>query len=172
MNSTLHMVLAIDIAAFHKFTYWEQELRFSGGSSTPATSSFAFGSWVLALAHSCLAMRFPGLRGAYSHACVDVPYQRPCSPHILVARYSYTMSLVNAGTSLNVLFISDSPTTNSTIQLLDITTYGERYRWSKEAAYWRANAVTLCFSVASRESFRHPSGLSPTFFKISIVLSL
>ena len=143
-----------------------------------------------------------------------VPYQRPCSPHFLVARYSYTMSLVNAGTSLKVLFISDpkvgissfltvlrgkpfpnlyipthadiiglhakiphrspaedskswenwpnqlepttdsdSPTTNSTIQLLDITTYGEIYRWSKEAAYRGANAVVLCFSVARRESF-------------------
>lgn len=48
---------------------------------------------------------------------------------------------------------SDSPTTKSTIQLLDITTYGEIYRWSKEAAYRGANAVVLCFSVARRESF-------------------
>lgn len=49
---------------------------------------------------------------------------------------------------------SDSPTTKSTIQLLDITTYGEIYRWSKEAAYRGANAVVLCFSVARRESFQ------------------
>jgi len=48
---------------------------------------------------------------------------------------------------------SDSPTTKSTIQLLDITTYGEIYRWSKAAAYRGANAVVLCFSVARRESF-------------------
>jgi len=48
---------------------------------------------------------------------------------------------------------SDSPSTKSTIQLLDITTYGELYRWSKETAYRGANAVVLCFSVARRESF-------------------
>jgi len=48
---------------------------------------------------------------------------------------------------------SDFPTTKSTIQLLDITTYGEIYRWSKEAAYRGANAVVLCFSIARRESF-------------------
>ena len=48
---------------------------------------------------------------------------------------------------------SDTPTTKSTIQLLDITTYGEVFRWSKEAAYRGVNAVVLCFSVARRESF-------------------
>ena len=142
-----------------------------------------------------------------------LPILTPYSPPFLVARYSYTMSLANASTSLKVLFIGDpkvgissfltvlrgkpfpnlyipthadivdlhaivphysptedskawedwpnlseptdsnSPTTNSTIQLLDITTYGEIYRWSKEVAYRGPNAVVLCFSVARRESF-------------------
>ena len=146
------------------------------------------------------------------------PLSTPCSPLFLAARYSYTMSFVNASTSLKVLFIgdpkvgissfltvlrgkpfpnlyipthadivdlhamvphrspaedskawgdwpnnsstrpeptadSDSPATKSTIQLLDITTYGEIYRWSREAAYRGANVVVLCFSVARRESF-------------------
>ena len=39
MNPMLQMVLGIDIAAFHRFASWEQELRFSGGSVTPAASS-------------------------------------------------------------------------------------------------------------------------------------
>jgi GTPase SAR1 family protein len=69
---------------------------------------------------------------------------------------------------------SDSSTTKSTIQLLDITTYGEIYRWSKEAAYRGANAVVLCFSVARRESFESlKSKVSrlPPFFWSSVSLA-
>ena len=59
----------------------------------------------------------------------------------------------NLSGQLELATHGDCPTTKSTIQLLDITTYGEIYRWSKEAAYRGANAVVLCFSVARRESF-------------------
>lgn len=66
----------------------------------------------------------------------------------------------------------DTPTTKSTIQLLDMTTYGERFRWSKEAAYRGANAVVLCFSVARRESFEClKSKVCPSILLFGVVLT-
>src|SRR5258706_13889485 len=48
---------------------------------------------------------------------------------------------------------SNTPTTKSTIQLLDITTYGEKFRWSKEAAYRGPNSIVLYFSIPKPASF-------------------
>jgi GTPase SAR1 family protein len=94
---------------------------------------------------------FPNL---YIPTHADIVDLRATVPHRSPAEDSKAWEdWPNPSTPSDLTTDSDSPTTRSTIQLLDITTYGEIYRWSREAAYRGANAVVLCFSVARRESF-------------------